>query len=198
MAKKVTPKKGKKSVRQETLADLIPDDKNFNKHSQYGTFLLEKSLTKLGAGRSILIDKNNKIIAGNATVEGAAAIGIENIQIVDSDGTKIIAVRRTDIDLDTAKGRELALADNVVAKANIIMDAEAVYANVETVIAEEWGVKQEEKFEPNVNPETGRQLVSKEDIEKRNAELLNKFNKEQAPKLQVICPNCTHEFDIDK
>ncbi len=54
------------------IDELIPDGKNANKGTEYGQSLIEKSLRKFGAGRSILIDKNNKIIAGNKTVENAA------------------------------------------------------------------------------------------------------------------------------
>ena len=113
------------------ISDLIPDDKNYNLGNEAGNAMIEKSLRNLGAGRSILIDKNNRIIAGNKTVENAAAIGLENLQIVESDGTKIIAVKRTDIDLDSKKGRELALADNAASKANIVWNHEN--------LKEDWG-----------------------------------------------------------
>ena len=113
------------------IKDLIPDNKNYNNGNEFGNSLIEKSLRKLGAGRSILIDKNNRIIAGNKTVENAVAIGLEDMQIVESDGTKIIAVKRTDIDLDSKKGRELALADNASAKANIVWNHEN--------LKEDWG-----------------------------------------------------------
>jgi len=127
------------------IKDLIPDNKNFNKGTEYGNSLIEKSLRKFGAGRSILIDKNNRIIAGNKTIENAAAIGLEDLQIVESDGTKIIAVKRTDIDLDSKAGRELALADNATAKANIDWDIETTFevANEFGFNAGEWGIKEE-------------------------------------------------------
>ena len=50
---------------QTKLTELIPDDKNFNKGTgpRPGP-LIENSLRKFGAGRSILLDKNNRIIAG--------------------------------------------------------------------------------------------------------------------------------------
>jgi sporulation protein YlmC with PRC-barrel domain len=124
------------------VSDLIPDDRNLNKGTQFGGSLIEKSLRKFGAGRSILIDKNNRIIAGNKTVENAAAIGLEDLQIVETDGTKIIAVKRTDIDLDSKAGRELALADNASAKANIDWDIETTFETAHEFgfDAEEWGV----------------------------------------------------------
>lgn len=122
------------------IYDLIQDNKNFNKGSDFGNGLIEKSFRKFGAGRSILLDKNNRIIAGNKSVENAAAIGMEDVQIVESDGKRIIAVKRTDIDLDSPEGREMALADNATAKANIIFDAELVEAELGEAVCEEWGV----------------------------------------------------------
>lgn len=117
--------------------DLIHDDKNFNKGSEVGAELIKKSFSKFGAGRSILLDKNNRIIAGNKSVEFS---GIDDVQIVESDGTKLIAVKRTDIDLDTPLGREMALADNASAKANIVFDAELIEAEVGEAVCVEWGI----------------------------------------------------------
>jgi sporulation protein YlmC with PRC-barrel domain len=141
------------------IKDLIPDNKNFNKGTEYGNSLIEKSLRKFGAGRSILIDKNNRIIAGNKTIENAAAIGLEDLQIVESDGTKIIAVKRTDIDLDSKAGRELALADNAKAKANIDWDIETTFevANEFGFDAGEWGINDVNEIEPS-----GEDLIGEE------------------------------------
>ena len=113
-------------LKKAKVSDLTFDDKNFNKHTEFGMSLIEKSLRNNGAGRSILIDKNNRIIAGNGVVETAAQIGLEDVQIVESDGTKIIAVKRTDIDLDSKQGREMALADNATGAADLQWDAEAI------------------------------------------------------------------------
>jgi DNA modification methylase len=129
------------------ISELVPDDKNFNKGSEYGNSLIEKSFRKFGAGRSILLDKNNRIIAGNKSVENAGAIGMEDVQIVESDGKRIIAVKRTDIDLDSPEGREMALADNASAKANIVFDAELVEAELGEAVCEEWGVESSVKLE---------------------------------------------------
>lgn len=129
------------------ISDLIPDDKNYNLGNEAGNAMIEKSLRNLGAGRSILIDKNNRIIAGNKTVENAAAIGLENLQIVESDGTKIIAVKRTDIDLDSKKGRELALADNATSKANIVWNHENLKDDWGDDELKGWGIEGETGIE---------------------------------------------------
>ncbi len=108
------------------ITDLHFDDKNANKHTQKGLRLIEKSLSKLGAGRSILIDKNNNIIAGNGVIETAGQIGMENIRIVETDGKEIVAVKRTDIDINSKKGRELAIIDNHSAKESIDLDFDVI------------------------------------------------------------------------
>lgn len=123
-----------------TIQDLIPDDKNFNQGSEEGSRLMKNSLGKFGAARSILIDKNNRIIAGNKTIEAAEAVGLDDVLIVESDGKKIIAVKRTDVDLDSPEGRELALADNATAKANIILDVELIEAELGELVCMEWGL----------------------------------------------------------
>ncbi len=125
----------KNKITETKIENLVPDNLNANKGTEYGQHLVEESLRRFGAGRSILIDKNNRIIAGNKTIENAANIGLENIIIVETDGKQIVAVKRTDIDLDSAQGRELAIADNASAKANISWDQE----NIEK-IQEQWDI----------------------------------------------------------
>ena len=113
-------------VIETNIESLVPDDKNFNKGTQYGDHLMDESLRRFGLGRSILIDKNNRIIAGNKTAEKAADIGFTDVVVVEVDGNQLVAVKRKDIDLDSAKGRELALADNATGKANLAWDEELI------------------------------------------------------------------------
>ena len=128
---------------------LIPDNKNFNKHTEYGMHILEESIRKLGLGRSILIDKNNRIIAGNGVVETASQIDLDKVLVVETMGNTLVAVKRTDIDLDSAKGRELALADNATGKANLCFDTDLIMQEAEKFDfdPEDWGVPMEQPEE---------------------------------------------------
>jgi len=129
-------------VKQTKIDELIPDDKNFNKGTEYGNSLIEKSLRKFGAGRSVLIDKNNRIIAGNKTIENASAIGLDDVIVVETDGKKIVAVKRTDIDLDSKEGRELALADNQTSAVNFSIDEDVLkdVSDELEIDLGEWGI----------------------------------------------------------
>lgn len=117
--------------KKSTVKALKLDPKNANKHSEYGTGLLENSIRENGFGRSIVISNDNVVIAGNGTVEGSVAVGMENVRIIETDGKELIAVKRTDIKSNTAQFYKMALADNIVAQKNIVMDIELVQAVVE-------------------------------------------------------------------
>lgn len=104
------------------IEELVQDQHNFNKGTEEGARLMEKSFTELGAGRSILIDKDGNIIAGNKSQKAAMAAGIKKVRVIESDGTELIAVKRTDISIDSKEGRELALADNLTTQVNLAWD----------------------------------------------------------------------------
>ena len=102
------------TITQAHLGDLKSDPRNARRHTPRNVGLIEDALHEVGTGRSIVIDENNVVLAGNATIEAAASAGIERVQIVDTDGETLIAVRRTDL---TAKQKQrLALLDNRTAE----------------------------------------------------------------------------------
>lgn len=104
------------------ISELIQDERNLNLGTERGRELLERSLHEYGAGRSILIDRNGRIIAGNKTVLAAMKEGIEDVEVVESTGKELIAVKRTDVDINSKNGRGLAMADNAVAAADLRWD----------------------------------------------------------------------------
>lgn len=113
------------------MPDLTPDSRNANKGTERGLGMLEHSLRNLGAGRSILVDKEGRVIAGNKTLERATDLGIP-VEIIQTDGKRLIAVQRTDLDLDTdPKARELAYADNRIAEVDLDWDIEQMKADIE-------------------------------------------------------------------
>jgi hypothetical protein len=86
--------------------------------------MIEDSLRRHGAGRSILLDKHGNIVAGNKTAENAAAIGMDDVLVVQTDGKRLVAVQRMDLDLADPQTRQLAIADNRSAELSLAWDAE--------------------------------------------------------------------------
>ena len=93
-----------------SINSLQSDHKNARKRTDQSAKLIEESLKRYGAARSIVIDEDNRILAGNGTIEGAKAAGIKNLRVIETDGTEIIAVKRTGLSEEDKVG--LALADN--------------------------------------------------------------------------------------
>lgn len=155
-----------------TIADLRFDDKNFNRHTSYGMSLLEKSLNKFGAGRSILIDKNNNIIAGNGIIEAAGQAGLENVKIVETTGDEIVAVKRTDVSLNSKEGREMALADNATANADLSWDEDNIKEQTEKwdFDTSDWGLKfdfdKDTEVEEDEAPEVNESEPAKSELGK--------------------------------
>lgn len=113
---------------EKKLSDLKPDARNANKGTARGAQMIKDSLRDYGAGRSILLDKHGQIIAGNKTVEAAGAGGMKDLLVVESDGTRLVAVQRTDLDLNDPRARQLAIADNRSAEVSLEWDTEMLKA----------------------------------------------------------------------
>lgn len=53
------------------VSEIKLDPHNYRIHGEENKRLIRKSLTECGAGRSILVDKNDIVIAGNGVYEQA-------------------------------------------------------------------------------------------------------------------------------
>jgi len=109
-------------AKRAKLSDLKPDRHNANRGTQRGRAYVEDSIRQHGLGRSILVDREGKIIAGNKTHEAAGGLGFEDAIVVPTDGRQLVVVQRTDVDLDSPEGAALAIADNRAAELGLDWD----------------------------------------------------------------------------
>jgi hypothetical protein len=114
----------------ETINDLTPDAHNANAGTERGVYMVETSLENYGAGRSIVVDRDGVVIAGNKTLQAAIEKGFP-IEVVRTDGTKLVVVQREDLDLDSdERARLLAYADNRASEVGLHWDVEQLLADV--------------------------------------------------------------------
>lgn len=125
--------KSRESKRVSSLADLTPDPANARRHDARNIGAIEDSLGRVGFARSIVIDEDGVVLAGNGTIEAAGRAGMERVRVVDADGEEIIAVRR--IGLSPRQKAILAVGDNRAAELSPGWDAAALAA-----LAEEHGI----------------------------------------------------------
>ena len=141
------------------------DTKNYRTHDDKNKKLILKSLKKCGAGRSILIDKQGEIIAGNGVYEQAKNLNIP-VKIIETDGSELIAIKRTDLDTESKKRKELALADNSTSD-NVTWDLSNLKADFDLSELPEWGLEglvEVEQLDPEI---TEDEVPSNEQVETR-------------------------------
>lgn len=177
-------------IREAKISELIPDDRNANQGTERGNWALTQSIERQGLGRSILLDKDGRIIAGNKTHAKAGELGLDNVLIIPTDGKTLVAVQRTDISLDSPEGRELAIADNRAGELNLSWDYSQLldmHDDDEINLNDWWTGEELEQFvaasdDGEDERGTGEESNSKE-IDPDNFELEHK------------CPKCGFEFD---
>jgi DNA modification methylase len=104
------------------LIELTTNAASANRGTDRGRALLRQSLEDLGAGRSILVDALGHVIAGNKVLEAARALNLP-IEVVVTDGDRLVVVQRRDLDVAAdADARRLAVADNRIAELDLDWD----------------------------------------------------------------------------
>lgn len=93
---------------------LQPEDENPREHTPANLGLIVKSIHTVGAGRSVVVNRNQRVVVGNATTEAAIDAGIRKVAIIHTDGNTLVAVQRDD--LDPEDERLMALYDNRAAE----------------------------------------------------------------------------------
>lgn len=92
------------------VKDLKFDKRNYRRHSEKNQSLIKKSINDVGFGRSIVIDADNEIICGNGVVSQVAKS--TPVKVIETNGSELIVVKRTDLKTDDEKRKQLAVMDN--------------------------------------------------------------------------------------
>lgn len=90
--------------------DLKFDKRNYRRHNEKNRELIKKSINEVGFGRSIVVDNENEIICGNGVVSQIAKS--TPIKVIETNGSELIVVKRTDLQTNDEKRKQLAVMDN--------------------------------------------------------------------------------------
>lgn len=118
------------------LKDLKQDKRNYRKHNKRNLDLIKKSVAEVGLGRSVVIDKENEIICGNGLV--STLDKNTPVKIVETDGSELVVVKRTDLATGDDKRKQLAVMDNSASDSSEF-DFELLQEDFDTDTLEDWG-----------------------------------------------------------
>ena len=121
----------------KTAADLIQDEHNYRKHSDTNKARIRKSIDEAGLGRSVVVDADGVLIAGNGVQQ---VIDKDTpVRVIETDGTELVVVKRTDLHTDDPRRKTLALADNATSD-DVEWDFDTVLGEFEVEELQDWGV----------------------------------------------------------
>lgn len=119
------------------IKDLKQDRRNYRKHNQKNLDLIKKSVQEVGLGRSVVIDNENEIICGNGLV--STLDKNTPVKIIETDGSELVVVKRTDLATEDEKRKQLAVMDNSTSDSSEF-DLELLQADFDTEKLEDWGL----------------------------------------------------------
>ena len=187
-----------------TISQLKPDQKNARAHNPRNIGMIVNALHEVGAARSIVIDEDGNILAGNATIEAAAEAGIENLQVVDVDGETIVAVRRTGLTPEQKK--RLAYFDNRAAdvaewSAEQILEDLASGFNLDDMFTEaeltDFGWEPDKAEDPGAQMDKADELQEKWGVKRGDLFEIPSLSVEGKCH-RILCGDSTDAADVEK
>lgn len=132
------------------LRDIKYDRRNYRKHSDKNKALIRKSIEETGFGRSVVIDSENELIAGNGVVSQLPKD--TKIRVVETDGSELVVVKRTDLKTNDQKRKELARNDNATSD-KVEWDTDTLIGDFSLDELEKWGIEVPTKAEVETEEE---------------------------------------------
>jgi site-specific DNA-methyltransferase (adenine-specific) len=191
------------------LSDLQPDAANANRGTAKGQKAIVGSIQRSKLGRSIVVDRNNKIIGGNKTTEAVAEVlGVDaELIVVESAGDKLLVHKRTDLDLDDPDpnnpARQLAFSDNLTSHFSFDLDPEVTLESINAGFSfDALGVTLPDLSSLGVDVGRNGKEPGPPPIDKA-AELREKWGVElgqlwQLGEHRLICGDCTDRAVVEK
>lgn len=95
------------------LSTLKADPNNLNLHTEAGHTVVERSISKRGVARPGFAAKDGTVLGGNlSSLEIPGQLGMQEVILIETDGTRPIVHVRTDLDPNSEEAKLLALEDN--------------------------------------------------------------------------------------
>lgn len=166
------------------------DKRNYRKHSDKNKELINKSLKECGAGRSIVIDNEDNIICGNGIYEQSQKLGLKT-KVIETDGSELVVVKRTDLATDDDKRKQLAVMDNSTSDSSEF-DFELLQADFDTEELEDWGLDVDFAIE-----EEEKEIIE-DDVPEEVETKCKLGDIWQLGEHRLMCGNALIQEDIDK
>ena len=178
----------KPKIIMRNISELLPAEYNPRKLSEKQEKDIRQSLEKFGMAEPAIVNMNeyrkNIIIGGH-----------QRIKVMEKLGHKKVPVIEVNLDLEDEKELNIRLNKNTGE-----WDYQILGDFFDKDLILDWGFEEIDlnNFMPTLDPEASDGVVTDQDINSKQDELDSKFdNSQDVNTLEVICPECAHEFKIN-
>lgn len=131
------------------LSSFRPAEINSNAGNQNSVPLIKQNIEMNGIGRPMFADKNGQMLGGSHTRQAIEDARYNKAIVVKSSGNIPIIHQRTDVDIDSSKGRSLQVGDNVIGIKSYQQDDEILAALLSNIAADDAALVKAAGFEEN-------------------------------------------------
>src|SRR3990167_2789915 len=188
------PKSKSLKMPKRSALNLRPDPHNARKHNERNQKMIRQSLEEVGGFRSIAVDGDGIVRAGNGVFEQAQALGMK-VRVVDARPDEVIAVRRAD--LKGKKAVRAAILDNRAGELSE-WDLDVLAATPDDLLAGLWDERELKAMGMN-----GDGNADAEPQLDRAAELNEKWQVKRGDLFAIgdhrlLCGDCTMREDVER
>lgn len=157
------------------IKDIKFDERNYRIHSEKNKQLIRKSINECGLARSVVVDNENCLIGGNGVVSQLDKN--TPVRVIETDGSELVVVKRTDLSTEDEKRKKLAIMDNSTSDSSEF-DLELLKVDLSIPELQDLGLPVFEATDLDV----GNFFEESEEKEKK--------------KKTITCPHCGEEIEI--
>jgi formylmethanofuran dehydrogenase subunit E len=157
------------------IKDIKFDERNYRIHSEKNKQLIRKSINECGLARSVVVDNENCLIGGNGVVSQLDKN--TKVKVIETDGSELVVVKRTDLKTDDEKRKKLAIMDNSTSDTSEF-DIELLKTDFEIPELQDLGLPVFEESDIDVDSFF-------EDTEEK-----------EKKKKTITCPHCGEEIEV--
>jgi ParB-like chromosome segregation protein Spo0J len=205
------------NIQEIPIGDISPYFNNPRDNSE-AVDVVVTSIKEFGFQVPIIMDKDNVIIAGHTRWEAAKRLGMETVPAIIAEGLTDVQAKAFRImdnkaaeasqwdypkllkefdDLESLDCSMDSLGFDLLEIENLRVDFEN--PTQKKPIEKQYEMEDDEdngrpNFNPTLNPEMTNKQVTDKDLDQAKNKL--EVNQESKKTLEVICPECYHEFEI--